>query len=63
MALEVIFAYGYEYCVFKHNIYGDRPKVPEGMSDSAEPLLPEFFMNPAVPLSRRLPRPLRPKFL
>ena len=26
-ALEVIFAYGYSCCVFKHNIYGDRPEV------------------------------------
>ena len=26
-ALEVIFAYGYSCCVFKHNICGDRPEV------------------------------------
>ena len=24
-ALEVIFAYGYEYCEFQHNICGDHP--------------------------------------
>ena len=48
-ALEVIFAYGYEYCVFKHNICGDHPKVPDGMPDSANLLPPEFFANPRCP--------------
>ena len=48
-ALEVIFAYGYGCCVFKHNIYGDRPKVLEGMLDSANPLPLEFFVNPGSP--------------
>ena len=63
-ALEVIFAYGYECCVFKHNICGDCPKVLEGMPDSANQLPPEFFVNPrCAPLSRRLSRPLRTKFL
>ena len=38
-ALKVIFAYGYLCCVFKHNIYGDHPEVPEGMHDSVDPLL------------------------
>ena len=33
-ALEVIFAYGYRCCVFKHNICGDYPEVPNGIPDS-----------------------------
>ena len=33
-ALEVIFAYGYRCCVFKHNICGDHPEVPNGIPDS-----------------------------
>ena len=44
-ALEVIFAYGYECCIFKHNICGDRPKVPEEMPNSADQVPPEFFVN------------------
>ena len=48
-ALEVIFAYGYGCCVFKHNIYGDRSEVPEGMPDSNDPLPPECFVNPGCP--------------
>ena len=48
--LEVIFAYGYGCCIFKHNIYGDRPEVPQGMPDSADPLPLEFFDNPGCPL-------------
>ena len=39
-ALELIFAYRYGCCIFKHNIYGDRPEVPEGMLDYADPLPP-----------------------
>ena len=38
-SLEVIFSYGYGCCVLKHNIYGDQPEVPDGMPDSANPLL------------------------
>ena len=45
----MIFAYGYGCCVFKHNICGDRPEVPKGMPDSADPLLLEFFVNPGSP--------------
>ena len=45
----MIFAYGYRCCVFKHNIYGDHPEVPEGMPDSINPLPPEFFMNLGCP--------------
>ena len=48
-ALEVIFAYGYGCCVFKHNICGDHPEVLEGMVDFANPLSPEFFVNPSCP--------------
>ena len=48
--LEVIFAYGYECCVFKHNICEDQPKVPNGMPDSFDPLPLEFFVNPECPL-------------
>ena len=32
--------------MFKHNICGDHPKVPEGMPDFADPLPPEFFVKP-----------------
>ena len=48
-AMVMIFAYGYRCCVFKHNIYGDHQEVPEGMSDFADPLPPEFFVNPGCP--------------
>ena len=48
-ALEVIFAYGYRCCAFKHNICGDRPDVPKGMLDSASPLPLKFFVNPGCP--------------
>ena len=47
--LEVIFAYGYECCVFKHNICGDHPEVPDGMPDSTDLLLHEFFVNLGCP--------------
>ena len=47
--LEAIFAYGYECCVFKHNICGDHLEVPKGMSDSADPMSSEFFVNPGCP--------------
>ena len=47
--LELIFAYGYKCCMFKHNICGDQPEVLEGMLDSFDPLLPEFFVNPRCP--------------
>ena len=32
--------------MFKHNISGDQPEVPDGMSDFANPLPPEFFTGP-----------------
>ena len=44
--LEVIFAYGYGCCVFKHNICGDQPEVPKGIPNSANLLPLEFFMSP-----------------
>ena len=47
-ALEVIFVYDYR-CAFKHNICGDLPKVPHGMSVSFLPLPPNFFAKPMYP--------------
>ena len=49
-ALEVIFAYGYSCCVFKHNICGDHLEVLDGMPHSADLLPLEFFVNPGCPL-------------
>ena len=37
--------------MFKHNICGDLPKVPDGMPDSFDPLPLEFFVNPTCPLA------------
>ena len=51
-ALELIFTNGYGCCVFKHNIYGDQPEVPDGMLDSFDPLPLEFFMNSMCPPAR-----------
>ena len=48
-ALEAIFAYGYECCVFKHNICGDHSEVSEGMLDFVDPLPHEFFVNLGCP--------------
>ena len=45
----MIFSYGYGCCVFKHNICGDHPEVPNGILNSADPLPPEFFVNPGCP--------------
>ena len=50
-ALELIFAYGYGCCIFKHNICGDHPEVPNGMPDSSNPLNLEFFVDPRCPLA------------
>ena len=44
-ALELIFAYGYKCCVFKH-ICGDHSEVLDGMLDSSNLLPLEFFVNP-----------------
>ena len=48
--LEVIFTYGYGCCFFKHNICGDYLEVLEGIPYFADPLPPEFFVNPRCPL-------------
>ena len=48
-ALEVIFAYGYGCCAFKHNICRDLPEVLDGMPNSFVPLPLEFFVNPRCP--------------
>ena len=50
-ASEQIFTYSYKCCVFKHNICGDHPGIPNGMSDSVEPLPLEFFANLGCPLA------------
>ena len=42
-ALEQIFSYSYECWAFKHNICGDQPGIPDGMTDSTDPLPLEFF--------------------
>ena len=43
--MELIFAYGYGCCVFKHNICGDQQEVPNAMPDSSDPLPLDFFTN------------------
>ena len=48
-AMELIFAYGYECCMFKHNICGDQPEVPDGMPDSSNPYPLKCFANPRCP--------------
>ena len=48
-ALEKIYPYDYKYCVFKHGICGDRPRIPDDMPDSANPLPLEFFANLGCP--------------
>ena len=46
---EAIFNYGYGCCTFMHNIWGSKPKIPNGMLGTLEPLTPEFFVNPRCP--------------
>ena len=48
-SLDLIFSYGYGCCAFKNNIYRDRPEIPDGMPNSANPLPLEFFVNPRCP--------------
>ena len=43
-SFEAIFNYGYGCCAFAHNICGNKPKIPDGMSG-----MPEFFVNPRCP--------------
>ena len=53
-ALEQIFTYGYKCYAFKHSIRSDRPRIPNGMLDSAHPLPPKFFENlgrPSAPIA------------
>ena len=35
--------------MFKHNICGDNPEVPDGMPDSSDLISLEFFVNPKCP--------------
>ena len=60
-ALEVIFAYGYGCCVFKHNISEDHPEVPDSMPDSADPLPSDFFANPGYPPVQEVAKATRTK--
>ena len=48
---DALFNYGYGCCVFKHNIWGSKPQISDGMSDPSVPLTPEFFANPRCPPS------------
>ena len=48
-ALELIFAYGYRCCAFKHNICGGQSEVPYRMLDSSNPLPLEVLHEPPVP--------------
>ena len=52
---DTLFNYGYDYCVFTHNICGSKPQIPDGMSDLSVPLTLEFFANPRCPPALRLP--------
>ena len=47
--MELIFAYGYECCMFKHNICVDQPEVLDGMPNSSDPLPLELFVNLRCP--------------
>ena len=35
--------------MFKHNICGSQPYVPDGMPNSSDPLPSEFYVNPMCP--------------
>ena len=48
-SFEAIFNYGYGCCAFMHNICRSKPKIPDGMLGTSEPLSPEFFINPRCP--------------
>ena len=48
-AFEGLFNYGYDCCSFAHNICGSKPRIPNGMSGTSQPLYPEFFINPRCP--------------
>ena len=46
---DTLFNYGYDCCVFMHNICWSKPQIPYGMPNSSVPLTPEFFANPRCP--------------
>ena len=48
---DMLFKYGYGYCVFTHNICESKSQIPDRMSDPSVPLTPEFFANPRCPPS------------
>ena len=48
-ALELSFTYGYGFCVFKHNIYGDQLEILDCMPDSPNFLSPECFVSLRCP--------------
>ena len=48
---DALFNYDYGCCVFKHNICGSKPQIPDGMPDPSVSLTPEFFANPRYPPS------------
>ena len=51
-ALELIFTYGYECCMSKHNICGDQLEVPDGLPIPLTLFHQIFFVNlrcPPVP--------------
>ena len=48
---DTVSNYGYDCCVFTHNICGSKPQILDGMSDPSIPLTPEFFTNPRCPPS------------
>ena len=43
---DMLFNYGYGFCVFTHNICESKPQILDGMTDPTIPLTPEFFANP-----------------
>ena len=49
-ALELIFAYGYGCCMFKHNICDDQPEVPN-------PIPPTLFHYSFLPTQGAPPPP------
>ena len=54
---DALFNYGYGCCIFKNNICGSKPQIPNGMSDPSFPLTPKFFTNPRCPPSISLAAP------
>ena len=50
--LESSFIYGYGCCVFKHDICGDQPKIPNCMPKSSKFFLLSALQALGAPLSR-----------